>query len=647
LNSDGEKDGPMKRLTPDSPELKSADLVAENIERLRELFPEAFANEGKIDFDVLRQLLGDRVDDGEERYGLNWHGKRAARQLALTPSTGTLRPCPEESVDWDTTQNIFIEGDNLEVLKLLQKSYSGKVKLIYIDPPYNTGKDFVYPDNFQDSIKNYLELTGQVEGGQRITSNTEASGRFHTDWLNMMYPRLKLAQTLLHSTGFIFVTIDDTEAHSLRELLSQVFGEENFVANVVWQKKYTRANDAQFFSANHDHVLIYAKDTSAAKILLQPRSDEQNAAYSNPDNHPKGPWKATPLHARSGSDTRPYVFRTGLSWSPPPGTFRRYSDATMAEMEQGDEIWFGSDGRATPSRKSFLCDVKAGVTPVTIWLHEEVGHTHEANEEVKSLMGGGVFDTPKPLRLLRRILEITTPADEPVLVMDFFAGSGTTAHAVLLQNQLDGGNRRFAVVQLPEPLSATNAKQESATQFCKTAGVASTVAELTKERIRRAGRQLREENTSCRGDLGFRVFKLDTSNVRPWEASRETLAEALTAAVDHVKPGREENDLLYDIILKHGLDLCAATEEKQIGNHKVRSVGGGAVFTCFGSQITAADVEQLADGIANWRDELAPARPELSRVVFRDSAFETDVAKTNLALILKEHGFDEKLVVSL
>ncbi len=292
----------MKKLTAHDPETQSADLIADNIQHLKALFPEA-CTEGQIDFEVLKQLLGGVVEEREEKYGLNWHGKRRARQLALTPSTGTLRPCPEDSVDWDTTRNLMIEGDNLEVLKQLQKSYAGKVKLIYIDPPYNTGKDFVYPDDYRDNIRNYLELTGQVEGGRKISSNTEASGRFHTDWLNMMYPRLKLAHSLLRTDGYLFVNIDDNEVHNLRQLLNEVFGDENFVANVIWQKKYTRANDAQFFSGNHDHILVFVKSKEDSNLALQPRTSEQEAAYGNPDNHLKGPWKATPLHAKSGSNT--------------------------------------------------------------------------------------------------------------------------------------------------------------------------------------------------------------------------------------------------------------------------------------------------------------------------------------------------------
>lgn len=646
----------MKRLTPDSPELKSADLVAENIERLRELFPEAFANEGKIDFDVLRQLLGDRVDDGEERYGLNWHGKRAARQLALTPSTGTLRPCPEESVNWDTTQNIFIEGDNLEVLKLLQKSYAGKVKLIYIDPPYNTGKDFVYPDNFQDSIKNYLEITGQVEGGQRITSNTEASGRFHTDWLNMMYPRLRLARTLLRHDGLVFISIDDCEASNLRLMLDDLFGEDNFLAIVAWEKRYTRSNNARLFYSLKDTVLVYRK-TDAVSCLRETRPEDSESIYANPDDDPRGVWTSSSYVNPATKEQRPNLVytivnpRNGERIDHPTHAWK-YSPSEHEAHKAENRLWWGQDGDAKyPRLKNFLSEMTPGMVPIDLWSYEEAGTTDEGGQELKELFGAAVFDNPKPTRLIRRVLGLFQPEDcesaEPEIVLDFFSGSGSTAHAVFAQNAADGKSRRVLCVQLPEPMDVRAADQFPAAQACRDAGTDMKLSEVTKERMRRAGTKIRDENPAYGGDLGFRVFKLDSGNVRPWEASRDTLAESLAAAVDHVKSDRTEDDLLYDMILKHGLDLCAAIDEKQIGSHKVRSVGGGAVFACFGSRITASDVEQLADGIAKWRDELAPANPELSRVVFRDSAFESDVAKTNLALILKERGFDEKLVVSL
>jgi adenine-specific DNA-methyltransferase len=540
-------------------------------------------------------------------------------------------------VDWETTKNIMIEGDNLEVLKLLQKSYAGKVKLIYIDPPYNTGKDFVYPDDFKDNIKNYLELTGQTgEGGKKLSSNTEASGRFHTNWLNMMYTRLKVARELLSKDGFVFVNIDDIEAHNLRHVMNDIFGEENFVTNVVWQKKYTRANDARFFSDNHDHILVFARNLETAKILLQPRTEDQEAAYSNPDNHPKGPWKPTPLHAKSGSDTSPYVFSNGVKWSPPPGTYRRYSDETMEKMDKTNEIWFGPDGKATPARKSFLSQVKQGVTPVTIWLYDEVGHNHEANNEVKQLVGGGVFDNPKPTRLIKRILQISTNPEGNEVILDFFAGSGTTGHAVMAQNAADGGNRRYILVQLPEPLDPENKDQKTAAEFCDKLGKPRNIAELTKERLRRAGKKIREENPMFSGDLGFRVFKLDSTNIREWDPNRENLAESLEASVDHLKTDRTQQDILFELLLKLGLDLCVPIETKKIANHEVHNIGAGTLLVCLSPSIPQADVEPVALGLVAWHKELKPAGE--TTVVFRDSAFENDVAKTNLAAILTQAG---------
>lgn len=630
----------MQKLTATDPETRSPDLVAENIERLKALFPD-LVTEGPrgaaVNVDVLKSLVGDgTVTDAEEKYGLNWHGKRRARQLALTPSTGTLRPCPEDSVDWNTTQNLMIEGDNLEVLKLLQKSYAGKVKLIYIDPPYNTGKDFVYPDNFQDSIKSYLELTGQVDGGAKISSNTEVSGRFHTDWLNMIYPRLILARSLLRQDGFLFVSIDDGEVHRLRAVIEDVFGEENFVANVVWEKKYTRANDAQFFSDNHDHILVVAKSKADSVLAGQPRTEDQNAAYTNPDGHPKGPWKATPLHAKSGSNTSAYTFRNGVVWGPPAGTYRRFSDQTMAAMDEAGEIWFGPDGRSTPSRKSFLCDVKQGVTPVTIWPHAEVGHNHEASNELKALLGDGVFNNPKPTRLVRRMLELATRPDDSSLVLDFFAGSGTTGHAVMLQNASDGGNRRYVLVQLPEPLSVQNKDQSVAAQFCDRIKKHRRISELTKERLRRAAARIGREHPMFAGDLGFRHFCLDSSNIQSWEPTNKDLDRALFESVNHLKVDRSDADLLYELVLKFGVDLCVPVEKRTCLNKEIYSVGSGVLIACLSEKIDRSEVERLAIFIREWRDEQAPTGG--STCVFRDSAFNDDVAKTNLVELLKQYG---------
>ncbi|MEI7451461.1 MAG: site-specific DNA-methyltransferase [Desulfomonile sp.] len=619
-------------------EMKPFDRGVINIDKIKTLFPEALT-EGKIDFDVLKQVLGGAVDEREEKYGLNWYGKRHARQLALMPSTGTIRPCPEDSVEWDNTQNLMIEGDNLEVLKLLQKSYAGKVKLIYIDPPYNTGKEFVYPDNFQDNIKNYLEITRQVDSaGHKFSSNTEASGRFHTDWLNMMYPRLKLARNLLNPQGFIVISIDDNEVGNLRLTCDEVFGEENFIANVVWQKKYTRANDAKFFSDNHDHLLVYAKDASVCTMGRIDRGEEQISAYSNPDNHPKGIWKATPLHARSGTNTRPYTFANGIIWAPPTGTYRRFTDETMKIYEAGNEIWFGVDGKQVPSRKSFLGEMDDGMVPVTLWDYKFAGHNHEANNELKALGLGGTFTSPKPTRLISRMLQLFTSKDTKDLVVDFFAGSATTGQAVMAQNASDLGNRRFALVQLPESLDPDDKDQKIASGLCDKLGKPRNIAELTKERLRRAGKKIREENPMFAGDTGFRVFKLDTTNIQAWDPDRENLPQTLLNSVEHLKAGRTESDVLYELLLKLGLDLCVPMEQKTIAGKTVNSIGAGTLIVCLAPQISREEVETLALGIVEWHKNLAPAGEKT--VVFRDSAFADDVAKTNLTAILQQHGLE-------
>ena len=360
----------------DKLKMHSPDITQDNIARIRELFPEciteARGDDGSIrlavDFDQLKQALSDSVVEGpQERYRLDWPGKREALLAANAPIAMTLRPCREESVNFDTTRNIYIEGDNLEALKLLQESYLGKVKMIYIDPPYNTGNDFIYDDDFSEDAAAYMERSQQADAsGARMVANTESNGKFHSSWLSMMYARLKLAKNLLSDTGTIFISIDDGEVGNLRKLSDQVFGENNFIANIIWQKKYTRSNDAKWLSDNHDHILCYAKNKNTTLFNLLPRNEEQLAAYANPDNHKKGRWKATPLHAKSGTNTRSYTFKNGVKWTPPTGTFRRFTDETMKQMDDGNEIWFGSDGKQTPSRKSFLCEVKSGVTAVTI-----------------------------------------------------------------------------------------------------------------------------------------------------------------------------------------------------------------------------------------------------------------------------------------
>lgn len=628
----------MKKLIAEDAETRSPDAVAENVEQLKVIFPEAFT-EGKVDFEVLKQLLGGAVDEREEKYGLNWHGKRRARQLALTPSTGTLRPCPEESVDWDTTRNLMIEGDNLEVLKLLQKSYAGKVKLIYIDPPYNTGNDFIYPDNFQDSIKNYLELTGQVDSaGNKISSNTEASGRFHTDWLNMMYPRLKLARNLLQDDGSVFISIDDNEFDNLRRLCDEIFGPENFVATVIWQKVFSPKNTAAYFSEDHDYILVYAKRKDIWEPQLLPRSEETIARYTNPDDDPRGPWLSGALQARNYYSKGQYEVTSpsGKKFSNPKGTYWRFSYERFLDLDKDKRIWWGESEDGVPRLKRFISEVKSGVVPQTLWKYEDVGHTQEAKEELLKYVdfenSENILNSVKPTRLLRNVVRIGTSSDTEDLVMDFFAGSGPTGHAIFAQNAEDGGRRRFILVQLPEPLPIPEK-------------LARTIADLAKSRIRNVSREMAETSNGklnldnrANADLGFRVFKLASSNIRAWEPNRNDLPTTLHDSVEHLKTDRTEQDILFELLLKLGLDLTIPIDQKSIAGKIVHNIGAGTLLVCLAEQIAVAEVGPLALGIAVWHKALAPAGE--TTVVFRDSAFADDVAKTNLTAILQQHGLD-------
>jgi len=626
----------MNKLTPEMPELQSMNITADNITKLKSLFPEAF-NEDSVDFEVLKQLLGENVDDKEERYGLNWHGKRQARQLALTPSRGTLRPCKDESVDWDNTKNLMIEGDNLEVLKLLQKSYAGKVKLIYIDPPYNTGKDFVYSDNFQDNMKNYLEMTGQTEDGVRITTNAETSGRYHTDWLNMMYPRIKLARNLLKEDGFIFLSIDDNEVNNLKLMCDDIFGQENFVANVIWQKKYSTKADSKNFSESHDYILCYKK-SDQSKILGLPRSKQQESTYKNLDNDPRGVWASDNLLRTEVRDYAVFGITSpsGMEHYPPAGSSWRFNKDKIEELISDNRIWFGEDGNNKPRLKRFRSEVRDTIPPQTLWGFEHVGHTDEGTKQLAELFDStrSPFPNPKPVRLLQRIVQIATKEND--IIMDFFAGSGTTGQAVYELNETDKQDRKFILVQLPETLSKSNKEDLSAIYFCEELDKPLYLSELTKERLRRAGNKVKAINPDWNGDTGFRVFKLDTSNIRPWEATAETLSEQLDAYVSPILEGRSEEDLLTELMLKRGIDLNVNIETRQFDGLTVSSVEGGKLFTCFASQIPASSVEGLTKGILDWHKSLKAGKDTVC--YFLDDAFENNVAKTNLCAILEQHG---------
>lgn len=626
----------MIKITSDMPELQSMNITEDNISKLKSLFPEAF-NEENIDFDVLKQLLGENVDEKEERYGLNWHGKRQARQLALTPSRGTLRPCKDESVDWDNTKNLMIEGDNLEVLKLLQKSYAGKVKLIYIDPPYNTGKDFVYPDNFQDNMKNYLEITGQTEDGVRVSSNSETSGRYHTDWLNMMYPRIKLARNLLKEDGFIFLSIDDNEVNNLKLMCDDIFGQENFVANVIWQKKYSTKADSKNFSESHDYILCYKK-SDQSKILGLPRSKQQESTYKNLDNDPRGVWASDNLLRTEVRDYAVFGITSpsGMEHYPPAGSSWRFNKDKIEELISDNRIWFGEDGNNKPRLKRFRSEVRDTIPPQTLWGFEHVGHTDEGTKQLAELFDStrSPFPNPKPVRLLQRIVQIATKEND--IIMDFFAGSGTTGQAVYELNETDKQDRKFILVQLPETLSKSNKEDLSAIYFCEELDKPLYLSELTKERLRRAGNKVKAINPDWNGDTGFRVFKLDTSNIRPWEATAETLSEQIDAYVSPILEGRSEEDLLTELMLKRGIDLSVNIETRQFDGLTVSCVDGGKLFTCFTSQIPASCVEVLTKGIIDWHKSLKAGKDTVC--YFLDDAFENNVAKTNLCAILEQHG---------
>lgn len=613
---------------------QSADVIAENIDQLKTLFPEAFT-EGNIDFDTLKQLLGGTVEEREEKYGLNWHGKRRARQLALTPSTGTLRPCPEESVDWDTTQNLMIEGDNLEVLKLLQKSYANKIKLIYIDPPYNTGNDFVYPDDFRDNIKNYQMLTGQIDSdGRKITSNSEASGRFHTDWLNMIYPRLKLARNLLRNDGVIFISIDDGELPGLRLVADDVFGEENFIACFIWKSRQNKDNrTVTGASIDHEYLVCYGNSIRGAA--------RDKSQYSSPDGDPRGDWASANMVGIATADRRPNLHydlidpATGLNYGCPEMGWR-YERSTMAKLIAENRILWPASPDGRPRRKAFINELDSDFTGFSTIVGEGV-FTRDGTADIDSLFEVRVFNFPKPVRLITDILE--QGSDENDIVLDFFAGSGTTGHAAMASNAGGNINRRFILVQLPEQLDPENKEQKTAADYCDKLGKFRTIAELTKERLRRASKKIKAQNPLFAGDLGFRVFKLDSSNIRAWQPNRDDLEKTLLDHAEHIVAGRSEQDILYELLLKLGLDLTVPIEQKTIAGKFVHSVGAGALLVCLSETIDRDTIEPLAQGIVGWHKELKPAVD--TRVVFRDSAFADDVAKTNITAILQQHGLDD------
>ena len=634
----------MKKITSNDPELCSADAISENLQRMEAIFPDAFVG-GKVDFSVLQQILGGNLEEGEEKYGLNWHGKRQARQLALTPSTGTLRPYRNESLNWDKTKNLMIEGDNLEVLKILLKSYAQRVKLVYIDPPYNTGNDFLYPDDYRDSIKNYQVLTGQIDNGNRsLSSNVETSGRFHTNWLNMIYPRLRLSRSFLREDGIIIISISDAEIHNLRACCDEIFGQENLIGCIVWNSTKSVTSSA-LISVSHTYNVVYARNKD---YFVEHRSHfrlpESGEGFSNPDNDPRGPWKADPFQVGGRRPDQLYTItnpKTKDEYKPNPGNSWKNDFETFQALLKDNRIVFGVNGNSGPQRKRFLYEAEQrGKVAKTIWdetkaLWDEVDTTANATKYLKKLMGAPVFNNPKPVSLIERFIQLGAHDSESI-VMDFFAGSGTTGHAVLQRNIRDHQNRKYVLVQLPQPLDPGNDSHAAAINFCNNIGVPQNICELTKERLRRATKEIRDNTSDDINGFGFRVFKLDTSNIRAWNPDCADLQQALLDNVEHIRPDRSDEDLLYELLLKFGFDLCTHIETKTIGNTQVHSVNTGKLIARLAQKITRKQAETLALGIADWRNSMKLT--DDTAVVFRDSAFADDVAKTNLTTILLQNG---------
>jgi len=615
----------MKRL-----EGKSLDIVSENVTKLKEIFPEVFS-EGKVDFEKLHETLGEFTETSSERYNFTWNGKQNAKKIAQTPSTGTLRPAKEESKNWDSTQNLYIEGDNLEVLKLLQKSYHKKVKMIYIDPPYNTGKDFVYKDNFKENIKNYLEITGQVDSeGNRLSTNSETNGRYHSDWLNMMYPRLKLARNLLKDDGVIFISIDDNEVANLRKICDEVFGEDNFVADSIWRSTDNSNNDAKQFSTDYNHTLIYSKNPAWQPMKISDPAKQTH--FKNPDNDPRGAYfDGNPLNSPNPRENLTYdlVSPTGYIIKPPKNGWR-WSRETIQEKIETGEIRFTKDGKAI-RRRTYLCDMP-GLPPSNLWIDlDKTGHNRQSKYELLKMIPEDIFDTPKPVKLLKYILEISG-TDKDSIILDFFSGSATTAHAVMQSNADDNGNRKYLLVQLPEK---TDEKSKAFKARYR------NICEIGKERIRRAGEKIKTDNSDkdlSNLDIGFKVLKLDSSNIKEWDSDFDNLEQNLLDAVDNIKENRTSEDLLYEILLKYGLDLTLPIEERLIDGKKVFVIGYGALVVCLDDEITTDVVEQ----IAKLKDEY---QSSIMRVVFKDGSFKDAVVKTNALQILKQFGIDEVVSV--
>lgn len=659
----------------------SPDIVEQNIETMRKLFPEVFAEGSeadgprwKIDFDALKEVMGEYVEDEQERYSFTWNGKSRARRIAQTPSSGTLRPCPEESVNWDTTKNLFIEGDNLEVLKLLQKSYHKKVKMIYIDPPYNTGNDFIYPDKFADNLDTYLRYTGQIDDeGFRVSTNSESNGRFHTNWLNMMYPRVKLARNLLRDDGVILFSIDEHEFHHLRKICDEIFGEENYAGEIVW--KNSSKNDQDYVSMQHEYLMVYVKDKNVNKGTWIERKEGLEEIYKAfdsfrqrhgenwdeihaealewykqfPESNPirasqhynwmddKGVYFAADI---SGPHHGQYVYDvehpvTHLPCKRPASGWR-YPKETMAKRISEGSVHFGKDHSTVPNNKVYLKETE--YQSVTSIRYKD---GRVASKKLAALFGGAVFTNPKDSELLSSLFSSFGLENDDIL-LDFFAGSGTTAESILSLNARARSACRYILIQLPESLRAglatatgsAKATTVRAIEYLEARGKKADLCEIAKERIRLVVAQLGPETPTEQFDCGFKVFGLNSSNIKPWDADLNNVGETLIDSVDNIKSDRSEGDVLYELLLKYGLDLAVPIEARPVAEKKVHIIGAGALIVCLADAIDTS----TAEGIVKIRDEM---QPEVIRVVFKDSGFKDDVAKTNIMQVLRQAGIED------
>ena len=599
---------------------ESEDMVQDNISKLKEIFPE-IVTEDKIDFDKLKLILGDSIDENSEKYKFTWPGKTQAIKESQKTSSGTLRPSKTESKNWNITQNIYIEGDNLEVLKLLQKGYYNKIKMIYIDPPYNTGKDFIYKDNYQDNLDNYLKISGQLVefNGEResfdvkLTNNTETTGRYHSNWLNMMYPRLKLARNLLSDEGVIFISIDDNEIENIKRLCNEIFGEICFIGTIVRKRRQSQANLSKNISPIHEYILIYGKNEG--ELLNRAPAIIDESKYKNPDNDKRGVYVTMPCTNKGGSR---YKIKT------PTGRIIdeewRFKEETYWNLFNDNRIVFPKGGNGKPRYKLFLEEKKKqGVLPNT-WL-DNLSSNQEASKEIKSLFNDKlIFDTPKPVELIKYLINLGSNAND--IILDFFAGSSTTAEAIFKSNSKEYSNKKFILVQIPESTNEKSiAYKEGYTNIC----------EIGKERIRRAGDKILEESDNKDLDIGFKVFKLDSSNLEKWDPDYNNLEQTLLTNKENIKPDRTELDLIYEIMLKYGIDLTLPIEK--INN--IYSIGYGALLICLDDNIT----KEIAEEIIKLKSD------NITRVVFKESGFKSDADKTNIKETLRINNIDEFITI--